>query len=121
MKKLLSLDYALDTVLAAISLLSGIAVIQTFVFGKHYIIPTMILVLAVLTGNLALYGYQDYRWAKVVNFWIGVLLSSHLFFALFWSKRYREVLGSSFEVVVGGILLLVVALTVFYARRNRLC
>lgn len=121
MRKILSLNYGLDTVLSTISVLSAAAVVQTFVIGQHYIIPTMLLVLAVFTGNLALYGFQDHRWAKVVNFWIGVVLSGHFLFALFWSKRYREILGGSFEVVTGGVFVLLAVLTVLYARRNRLC
>ncbi|MGB5245653.1 MAG: hypothetical protein WBM54_11580 [Woeseia sp.] len=120
MKKLLSLNYALDTLLAAIALLAAVAVIQTFVVGKHYIIPTMILTFAVLCGNLAHYGFRDLRFAKHINFWIGVLLTSHLFFALFWSKKYREVLGEAFLYVVGAAFVVLLFLTISYARRNRL-
>lgn len=120
MKKLLSLNYGLDTVLAAVALTASLAVLQTFIIGKHYIIPTMILVLAVFCGNLARYGYRDQPWAKQVNFWIGVLLTSHLFFALFWSKRYREVLGDAFLYVVGAAFLALLFVTISYVRRNRL-
>ena len=121
MKKLLSLSYGLDTLIAIIAIVAMLGVLQTFIVGKHYIIPTAILVLAVLLGNLALYGYRDQLWAKVVNFWIGVLLSCHMFFALFWSKRYREILGDSFEYVGSLVFVVLVVLTVQYARRNRLC
>jgi hypothetical protein len=119
-KKLLSLEYGLDTLLATIGALASLAVLQTFVVGKHYIIPTMILVLAILCGNLARYGFRDQAWAKQVNFWIGVLLTCHLFFALFWSKRYREILGEAFEYVGGAAFLILFFLTFSYARRNRL-
>ncbi|MBT8084279.1 MAG: hypothetical protein KJN72_03570 [Woeseia sp.] len=120
MKKLLSLEYGLDILLALIALLASLAVVQTFIVGKHYIIPTMILVLAVLTGNLARFGFRDHSWAKHINCWIGVVLTFHMFFALFWSKRYREILGDAFELVVGAAFVALLFVTISYARRNRL-
>ena len=81
---------------------------------------TGILTVAIVLGNLARYGYRDQRWAKYVLFWLGVILSCHAFFALFWAKAYRSLLGSSFEVVCASIVLIMVFLTWHYARRNRL-
>ena len=110
----------MELVAAILAALAALAVLHTFVIGRHFIIPTMILVIAVLLGNLARYGYQDRGWAKQVLFWFGVILGSHAFFALFWAKAYRSLLGSSFEVVCASIVLIMVFLTWHYARRNRL-
>ena len=63
MKGRFSLEYAYELLFALISVIAGIAVLQTFVIGQHYIIPSGILVFAVLTGNLAWWGFADQRWA----------------------------------------------------------
>ena len=59
-------------------------------------------------------------WAKYVLFWINFLLTCHALFALFWSKRYREILGDSFEVVCAAFIVIFGFLLVTYVRRNRL-
>lgn len=120
MSKKLSLTYSMESVAAILALLAAVAVLYTFIIGRHFIIPTMILALAILLGNLARYGYRDQRWAKQVLFWFGVILSCHAFFALFWAKAYRSLLGSSFEAVCAAIVLIMVFLVWHYARRNRL-
>ena len=86
MKKSLTWANSLDWFFALLALLAGLAVLETFVIGKHYIIPTILLVITVLFGNMAWYGLTQSQWAKGVNFWCGFLLTSHGFFALFWSK-----------------------------------
>lgn len=120
MKSKLSLEYSMELVAAVLAALAALAVLQTFVIGRHFIIPTMILTIAILLGNLARYGYRDRYWAKQVLFWFGVILGSHAFFALFWAKAYRRILGASFEVVCAAIVLIMVFLVWQYARRNRL-
>jgi len=120
MRSRLSLAYAFDWLLAAVCVGALIGVLQTFVIGRHFIIPTTILAVAVLAGNLAWYGFRDQPWAKRVLFWSGFLLTCHVFFALFWAKRYRELLGDAFEPVFGVLTLLLVWLCWQYARRNRL-
>lgn len=120
MSKKLSLTYSLEFVAAILALLAAAAVLHTFIVGRHFIIPTMILTVAIILGNLARYGYRDEWWAKQVLFWFGVVLSSHAFFALFWARAYRSLLGSAFEVVCGAIVLIMVFLVQDYARRNRL-
>ena len=116
----LRLDNAFDLLFAALAAAAGVAMLHTFLIGRHFIIPTVILALALLLGNLAWYGLQGARWAKIVMFWAGVLLTAHGAFALFWAKRYRELLGAAFEpvcvVLVAGLTFLVWQ----YARRNRL-
>ena len=57
MKERLSLQYSFELIFALISFAAVIAVLQTFVIGQHYIIPSVILVIAVVTGNLAWYGF----------------------------------------------------------------
>lgn len=116
----LSLDYAFEWLFAAGAALAGVAVLQTFVIGRHFIIPTAILTLAVLLGNVAWYGFQDRRWAKMVLFWSGVLATAHFFFALFWAKKYRELLGGAFEPACVVVVLVLGFLSWQYARRNRL-
>jgi hypothetical protein len=118
--KKLSLSYSMEFVAAFLALLAAIAVLYTFIVGRHFIIPTMILTVAILLGNLARYGYRDQRWAKHILLWFGVVLCCHAFFALFWAKAYRSFLGSSFEIVCAAIVLIMAFLVWHYARRNRL-
>ena len=114
----LSLRYAFDWLFAAAAVAAGVGVLQTFVVGRHYIIPSVILTVAVLIGNVAWHGLRDRLWAKTVLFWCGFLATAHFFFALFWSKKYRELLGGAFEPVCAVLVLLLAWLTWQYARRN---
>ena len=120
MSRKLTLSYSMELVAAILALLAAVATLYTFVIGRHFIIPTMILTVAIVLGNLSRYGYRDQRWAKHALFWLGVILSCHAFFALFWAKAYRVVLGSAFEVVCASIVVIMVFLSWQYARRNRL-
>lgn len=120
MKQRLSLQYSFELIFALITLVALLAVLQTFIIGQHYIIPSVILVIGVVTGNLAWHGFQDRLWAKQILFWSGFLFTAHAFFALFWSKRYRELLGDSFEWVCGAVVVLFAFLVYQYATRNRL-
>jgi hypothetical protein len=116
----LSLNYAMELVAAIFAVLAIVGVLQTFIIGKHFIIPTMILMVAVLLGNLARYGYRDAPWAKQTLFWFGVIVTFHAFFALFWAKAYRAALGASFEYVCGAFVLLMAFLVFQFASRNNL-
>ena len=120
MNKRLSLNYSFELIFAVGAAIALLAVLETFIIGRHYIIPSAILAGAVLFGNLAWYGFQDRTWAKYVLFWINFLLTCHALFALFWSKRYREILGDSFEVVCAAFIVIFGFLLVTYVRRNRL-
>ncbi len=118
MNNAFSLKHSLDLIAAVIAVVAALAVLQTFVIGRHYIIPTMILFWAVVFGNLARYGLRGRPWAKQILFWIFFLFVAHTFFALFFSVRYRELLGGAF-VYVGGAVFIVFAVLVFdYAKRN---
>lgn len=108
----------LDWFMALLTALLLIAVLQTFIIGKHYIIPTAILCLTVLIGNLAWYGLKNAAWAKRINFWCGFLLTNHAFFALFWSKKYRELLGGAFEPVCVVVTLVLAIVTFLYFKHN---
>ena len=63
MKKLLTLKHSLELLAAIITIAAFLGVLQTFIIGRHFVIPTMILVLAVLFGNLARNGVNGERWA----------------------------------------------------------
>ena len=92
---------------------------QTFIIGKHFVIPTIILAVTFSLGNLARAGYRDGPLAKQVLFWFGLLLTCHAFFALFWAHTPRQILGAAFYPVYGSIFLGMALLTWQYARHNR--
>ena len=120
MKGRLSLQYSFDLIFALMAAGAFLAVLQTFIIGKHYISPSMILVGTVLLSNIAWYGLRDVLWAKFLLFWSGFLFTAHLLFALFFAQVYRTVLGAAFEPVCAVLLLLFAFLTWQYAKRNRL-
>ena len=116
----LNLSTSLDWLIALAAIISAGAVLQTFIIGKHYIIPTVILLFTVILGNLAWFALDGAKWAKRINFWCGFLLTSHCFFALFWSVKYRAILGDLFELVCVVLTLVLFVLTWLYAKHNRL-
>jgi hypothetical protein len=120
MKKWFSLEYSLDTVAAALAALGLLGVLQTFIIGKHFVIPTMLLAVTVLFANLARFGYRDKPLAKHILFWVGFLITCHAFFALFWAKTPREMLGAAFLPVYGSVFVVFALLSWQYARRNRI-
>ena len=115
-----ALHNGLDWLIGIFSVITFIIVLQTFVIGKHFIIPTILLVVTVFLGNLSWYGFKQVKWAQYLNFWCGLILTCHFFFALFWAKKYRELLGSAFEPVAIFVTLLLFTLTWFYANKNDL-
>lgn len=120
MKQWLTLANSFDLIFAMLAAAGALATLQTFILGQHYLIPSMILALTVLLGNLARYGFRKHVWAKQILFWCGFLFTAHVFMALFFSKRYREILGDAFEPVCGAVFLLFAFLTWQYARQNRI-
>lgn len=120
MRDRLSLKYSLELLFALGAAAAGVGVLQTFVIGRHFIIPTVVLGVALLLGNVAWYGFRDRAWAKYLLFWSGVLATAHGFFALFWAKKYRELLGGAFEPLCVAVVAALAFLCVQYARRNRL-
>jgi len=120
MKKLFSLENSLEAIAALIALGAMLGVLQTFIIGKHFVIPTMILVFAVLFGNLARFGANGERWAKHTLFWIFFLMACHAFFALFWAATPREILGAMFLPVYGFVFLVLTSLCWTYSKKNRL-
>ena len=89
MKKLLSLENSLEALATLISAIAALAVFYNFVIGKHFVIPTMILLLVIVFGNLARFGIRGKPWAKHMLFWIFTLMVCHAFFALFWAADAR--------------------------------
>ncbi len=120
MKNLLSLRHSLDLAAAVVTVAALLGVLQTFIIGRHFVIPTMILVLAVFFGNLARHGLRGERWAKHVLFWIFLVATCHAFFALFWAKTPREILGDAFLFVYGAAFLILGYLSWQYAKKNEL-
>jgi hypothetical protein len=122
MKRLFSVEYCLEGLATLIAIVASVGVLHTFVLGKHFVIPTLILLLATMFGNLARFGLEDQRWAKHMLFWIFLLLVFHALFALVWARDARpgQLLGEAFYPIYGGFALGVGALCFVYARRNAL-
>ena len=122
MSKLFSLDNALEALATLVALGAGLGVLQTFIIGKHFVIPTMALLLVIYFGNLARFGLKGERWAKHMLFWTFALMACHAFFALFWAAEARPgaLFGAAFYPAYGGFLIVVGGLCFTYARRNRL-
>ena len=118
MKKLFSLKHSLDLLSVIIAIAALLGVIQTFIIGQHFVIPTMLLVLVVLFGNLAGSSMRGERWAKHILFWIFFIATCHAFFALFWAKTPREMLGDAFLFVYGAAFIMLGFLTWQYAKKN---
>ena len=77
MTKYISLKNSFDCLVAFFALAGVLGVLQTFIIGKHFIIPTMILTVTVLVGNIAWYGFQQKIWAKYVLFWFPYLKNTY--------------------------------------------
>jgi hypothetical protein len=122
MKQLFSLRYCLEGLAVLVAIAAGVGVLHTFVLGRHFVIPTLILLLATLFGNLARFGLKDQRWAKHMLFWIFLLLAFHALFALVWARDARpgQLLGEAFYPIYAGFALGVGTLCFLYARRNAL-
>jgi len=63
---------------------------------------------------------QGQRWAKYFLFWGAFLLMMHGFFALFWAKKYREILGGAFEPTFVVLVVVLALLCYQYFTRNKL-
>ena len=122
MKILFSLEHALEALATLFALGALLGVLQTFIIGKHFVIPTMVLLLALYFGNLARFGLRGERWAKHLLFWTFALMVAHTFFALFWAAEARPgaFFGAGFYPLYGGFTVIVGALSVLYAKRNGL-
>jgi hypothetical protein len=122
MKKLFSIEYALEGLATLVALGAALGVLQAFIIGKHFVIPTMILLLVFYFGNLARFGLRGDRWAKQLLFWTFALAVAHTFFALFWAAEARPgaFFGALFYPVYGGFLVIVGGLCAAYAKRNGL-
>jgi hypothetical protein len=120
MKNLFSLKHSLDVLAVIVAIAALLGVLQSFIIGKHFIIPTMALVLAVFFGNLARSSMRGERWAKHVLFWIFFIATCHAFFALFWAVTPREILGDAFLFVYGAAFVIPGFLTWQYAKKNKI-
>ena len=120
MKNLFSLKHSLDLLAMIVAFAALLGVLQSFIIGKHFVIPTMVLVLAVFFGNLARSSTRGERWAKHVLFWIFFIATCHAFFALFWAVTPREILGEAFLFVYGAAFVVLGFLTWQYAKKNKI-
>ncbi len=120
MRKLFSLKHSLELVAVIVAIIALLGVLQTFIIGRHFVIPTLILVLAVFFGNLASFGLRGEVWARHMLFWVFTVAACHAFFALFWAKTPREILGEAFIYVYGAAFLILAFLSWQYARRHQL-
>lgn len=120
MKNLLTLRHSLEILAFLIAFAALLAVLQSFIIGKHFVIPTMNLILAVIFGNLARFALQGKIWAQHILFWIFFIAACHAFFALFWAATPREILGDAFLYVYGFFFLLFSYLSWQYAKVNAL-
>tara|TARA_B110000438_G_scaffold196170_1_gene187747 strand:+ start:69 stop:434 length:366 start_codon:yes stop_codon:yes gene_type:complete len=120
MKNYIKLNHSFDLIVLLLVTLGILLVFQTFIIGHHYIIPTGILMLSVIFGNLAYYGFKNNRFAKKILFWLFFVFTLHLFFALFFSVKYRTILGNSFEPVCIINILAFSYLLIQYERKNNL-
>jgi hypothetical protein len=120
MNKMLSLEHSLDSAAVIVAFLALLGVLQTFIVGQHFVIPTLILILAVIFANLAAFGLRGERWAKHILFWIFSVAACHAFFALFWAKTPREMLGDAFLYVYGAAFVILALLSWQYAKKNKL-
>lgn len=120
MKYLFSLKHSLDLAAAIIAIAALLGVCQTFIIGRHFVIPTMLLVPAVLFGNLARCSLRGETWARHVLFWIFFIATCHAFFALFWAITPREILGDAFLFVYGAVFIIVGFLSWQYAKKNEI-
>jgi len=120
MKNLFSLKHSLDLLAMIVAIAALLGVLQSFIVGKHFDIPTMVLVLAVFFGNLARSSMRGEKWAKHVLFWIFFIATCHAFFALFWAVTPREILGDAFLFVYGAAFVILSFLTWQYAKKNKI-
>ncbi|MCB1645951.1 MAG: hypothetical protein KDI36_10880 [Pseudomonadales bacterium] len=116
----LSRKTSMDYLLVMVTIAGLLGVLQTFVIGRHFVIPTGILAATMLTGNLAWFGLAGQRWAKYLLFTIAVLIACHTFFALFWAKTPREMLGVWFLPVYAVVCVGFTLIAATYAQSNRL-
>ncbi len=120
LKNLFSLKRSLDLLAVIVAIAALLGVLQSFIIGKHFVIPTMVLVLAVFFGNLARSSMRGERWAMHVLFWIFFIATCHAFFALFWAVTPREILGEAFLFVYGAAFVILGFLTWQYAKKNKI-
>jgi hypothetical protein len=118
MKNLFTFKHSFELLAAVIAVGALLAVLQTFVIGKHFVIPTAILAVAIFFGNLARHGLRGSLLAKQTLFWLFFLATCHAFFALFWAKTPREILGDAFLPVYGATFVILAVLCWQYARHN---
>jgi len=78
-------------------------------YNKHFVTPTINLVSAIMLYNWSIYGFQRAPWLRTLPFYFFLVMSVHAYFALFWAKTPRAMLGNDFTTayaVVCGVFAL---------------
>lgn len=119
MKQYLNFRYSFEILMGILVLGSIAGVLITFSLG-HYITPTIILADGIIFFNLCYFGLKDKLWAKHILFWIGLVISFHLFFSLFFAITPPKVLGELFMPLYLTSFIIFSILTWKYATSNRL-
>ncbi|GAA6150722.1 hypothetical protein NBRC116587_01410 [Pseudoteredinibacter isoporae] len=91
----------------------------SFVQG-HYVIPTFMMISALLFYHLGRAGLNGMLWVKKLLSCGVLVLCSHLLFALFHAKMPRELLQHWFYPVYLSLLLMLSFLLFKYIRVNRI-
>ena len=118
MKRLLTLQHSMELLATIIAAGAFLAVLQSFIIGKHYIIPTAWLALTIVFGSLARGGLRGERWAQTWLFWIGFLATANTFMGIFFAQTPKAMLGAAFLPVYIALFVVLAYLTWQYGRRN---
>lgn len=104
----------------ATQLLAIVALMLMFYtfYNKHFVTPTINLISAILFYNWSIYGFKRGPWLRSLPFYFCLVMSVHAYFALFWAKTPRAMLGDDFTLTytIGCALFALLA----YTQRHRL-
>lgn len=112
--------HSIDFIFLGVALLHFVAMIYTFAFLGHYVLPSILFINGVLVGHLAYFGLHHSKLAKYLMFWLVVALCVHLLFALFYAITPPKILGSYFTPVYGTALLVFSFIAWQYSKANTL-
>lgn len=120
MKNVFSLKNSMEIIASLIAAGAFLQVVYQFAIEGHYLIPTVILFVCVVFGNLARHGFRGALWAKHMLFWFGFIITWCVFFGIFFAVTPRTLLGGAFEVVFIALFLFLAFLTLQYRTKNNL-
>lgn len=109
---------SLDYITALLCIAVVYKVYEQSVLEHHFIIPTQILAIGVILGNFIYYSQKGRIWAKVILFWLFVLVDFCAFLSIFYSPSLAK-MGDMVYVVMVFVPLFTILLY-FYQKMNRL-